>query len=76
MKKNDLLAHRREIETLQKVDHPNIIKYYETYNNSDKIYLCMELCKGGHLSLSLKNLNGPMGEKEASKIIAKLLRAL
>jgi hypothetical protein len=36
----------------------------------------MELCKGSDLNVALQNLNGPMKEDEASKIIAKLLRAL
>jgi serine/threonine protein kinase len=31
-----------EIEILKKLDHPNIIKYYETYENSKYLYIVME----------------------------------
>ena len=36
-----------EIRIMQEVDHPNIVKYYETYYDDDSVYLCMELCTGG-----------------------------
>jgi calcium-dependent protein kinase len=31
------------------LDHPNIIKYYELFENEKYIYLVMELCQGGDL---------------------------
>jgi len=31
------------------VDHPNIVRYYETYDEAKFIYLVMELCNGGEL---------------------------
>lgn len=31
------------------MDHPNIVKYYETYDDDKNIYLCMEYCSGGEL---------------------------
>lgn len=39
----------REIETLSMVDHPNIIKYYETYNDPKYFHIIMEYCTGGEL---------------------------
>jgi len=39
----------REIETLSMVDHPNIIKYYETYNDPQYFHIIMEYCTGGEL---------------------------
>ena len=35
-----------EIATLNTLDHPNIVKYYETYNDQKYIYLVMEYIKG------------------------------
>lgn len=35
-----------EIRLLNTLDHPNIIKYYETYNDMKYIYLVMELAEG------------------------------
>lgn len=39
----------REIEILTTVDHPNIIKYYETFNDSNYFHIVMEYCTGGEL---------------------------
>lgn len=35
-----------EVSILNKLDHPNIVKYYETYNDVRYIYLVMEFIKG------------------------------
>jgi serine/threonine protein kinase len=35
-----------EVNTLNKLDHPNIVKYFETYNDVKYIYLVMEYIKG------------------------------
>ena len=45
----DLEGFKYEINILIKVDHPNIIKLYEVYENEDFFYLKMELCSGGEL---------------------------
>jgi calcium-dependent protein kinase len=31
------------------VDHPNIVKYLETYSDKNHFYLVMEKCSGGNL---------------------------
>jgi calcium-dependent protein kinase len=33
------------IKLLNELDHPNIVKYYETYDDQRYVYLIMELCK-------------------------------
>ena len=35
-----------ELANLQTLDHPNILKYYETYNDNKYIFLVMEYVKG------------------------------
>ncbi len=35
-----------EIATLNTLDHPNIVKYYETYNDQKYIYLVMKYVSG------------------------------
>jgi serine/threonine protein kinase len=39
----------QEVDILTKLDHPNIVKYYETYIDEKYIYLVMELIGGGEL---------------------------
>ena len=38
-----------EVKILHKLDHPNIVKYYETYDDVKYMYLVMEHCPGGEL---------------------------
>jgi len=42
-------AIHEEIKILNKLDHPNIVKYYETYLDKKYIYLVMEYIDGGEL---------------------------
>ena len=37
------------MKILKKLDHPNIIKYFEKYENQSFIYIVTELCPGGEL---------------------------
>ena len=46
---NHLDSIKEEVAILTRLDHPNIVKYYETYDDIKYIYLCMELCTGGEL---------------------------
>lgn len=34
---------------MKELDHPNVIKMYETFENNDYVYLVMEVCNGGEL---------------------------
>ena len=38
-----------EVKVAQKLDHPNIVKIYETYENEADLFLVMEPCYGGEL---------------------------
>lgn len=38
-----------EISIMRNLDHPNIIKLYETFEDARNVYLVMELCEGGEL---------------------------
>jgi calcium-dependent protein kinase len=42
----DLEQIVEEVKILNRLDHPNIVKYFETYNDSRYIYLVMELIQG------------------------------
>ena len=37
------------ISILKELDHPNVIKHFDTFEDSSSIYLIMEMCDGGEL---------------------------
>jgi len=76
MSESDLQDLRQEVSVMQQVDHPNIVKYYETYDDKKYVYLCMELCQGGELLDKITKTNKSMSEKEVSHLFMKLFRAL
>ena len=65
----------RELEILKRVDHPNIIKLYEIYEDELYIHLVMELCFSGELFDHLI-AKGRFSESETADIIYKLLHAI
>lgn len=60
---------------MQTLDHPNIVKYYETYDFSDQIFMVMELCPNGNLYQRVES-QGKLSEVEASSIAHKISLAL
>jgi calcium-dependent protein kinase len=40
---------RWEIQTMRKLNHPNIVKFYEVYEDTKYLHLVMEHCEGGDL---------------------------
>jgi calcium-dependent protein kinase len=39
----------QELSLLRSLDHPNIIRFYETYEDERYIHFVMEYCSGGEL---------------------------
>jgi calcium-dependent protein kinase len=74
--KDELPLLKRELEILQSVDHPNIIKLYETYEDAKYVHIVMEMCTGGNLMERIFTHDGLYAEEEATIIMKKLLRAL
>lgn len=72
---DDLISISREVSIMQQVDHPGIVKYYETYDDLKYIYLCMELCQGGELfeEITKKEM---LTEADSVKYMVKLIKAL
>jgi len=64
-----------EIRIMKILDHPNIIKLYEHFEDHKNIYLVMELCTGGELFDRIIEEN-KMSEKHAAIIMRQMLRAI
>lgn len=69
------LLLKRELQILSVVDHPNIIRLYETYEDELYLHLVMELCTGGDVWERLIT-KGFFSEIEASNIMRKILAAV
>lgn len=66
-----------EVEILTKLDHPNIVKYFETYIDNKYMYLVMEYVGGGELfEMITKQNNQVLSEEMAKTYIRKILSAL
>mmetsp|Transcript_30643 Transcript_30643/g.55908 ORF Transcript_30643/g.55908 Transcript_30643/m.55908 type:complete len:544 (+) Transcript_30643:45-1676(+) len=64
-----------EIKLMKSVDHPNIVRIYEVFEDSCFMHLVMELCTGGEL---LDKLVEEMGfsERQASLVMQQVLGAV
>lgn len=76
MDASEIKALQDEVQILQALDHPNIVKYFQAYDDVKYFYLVMELCSGGELFDILTKREQPFSEKEAAMIMEKVLRAL
>eukprot|EP00439_Symbiodinium_sp_Y106_P019635 s3830_g2.t1 len=62
-------------KVLKQLDHPNICKLYEVFEDADSIYIVMDLCHGGELFDRIAE--GALGdEAQVAKLIRQLARAL
>ena len=57
------------------LDHPNILRYYEMYEDQRFLHVVMELCTGGSLTDRLVS-KGVLRESEARAIFTKLVSAV
>ena len=64
-----------EIEILKKMDHPNIVKLYEFYQDKLNFFLITEYIDGGELFDKITQVKY-FSEKEAAVIMKQLLSAV
>jgi calcium-dependent protein kinase len=69
--KKDISVLMRELETLQIVDHPNVIRLYATYEDAKYLHLVMEFCSGGDLMERIVT-QGVYSEATAAPVMHKL----
>jgi len=71
----NMISMHREVVILRKIDHPNVIKLYEVYENDLYVHLVLEYLKGGELFQKLQS-KGVYSEKDASIAIKCVLKAI
>eukprot|EP00484_Ammonia_sp_Unknown_P018837 CAMPEP_0197049350 /NCGR_PEP_ID=MMETSP1384-20130603/24512_1 /TAXON_ID=29189 /ORGANISM="Ammonia sp." /LENGTH=829 /DNA_ID=CAMNT_0042481615 /DNA_START=70 /DNA_END=2559 /DNA_ORIENTATION=- len=74
--RNDILhTMQNEIAILKKVDHPNIVKLFDVYEDRHRLHLVMEFLPGGELFARICEKES-FTEKEAVTILKQILEAL
>jgi calcium-dependent protein kinase len=64
-----------EIEILRQLDHPNIVRLYEVFQDDKRYYLVTELCTGGELFEEIAKRTN-FSEQDAAEIIKQVLSAV
>jgi len=64
-----------EVNILKSLDHPNIMKIYEFYQDEEKFYIVSEFLSGGELFQKISS-SGNFGEKKAAKTIRQIVSAV
>ncbi len=64
-----------EIQILKKLEHPNIMKIFEYFNDSNNIYIVSELCDQGDLLGKMRKL-GSMSEVVVKFLMDQILNAI
>ena len=70
---------QEETHILHELDHPNIVKYFETFEDYNYVYIVTELCPKGDLFDMMKRKvekDGCFNEFESAKIMQTLLKAI
>jgi len=66
---------RREIDIMKKVEHENILKLIEIFEDDEKVYIVMELVDGSELFDRIVN-KGYYSEKSTVHIVKQILNAV
>ena len=70
----DVKYFETEIKILSLLDHPNVVRLFEVFEDDKNFYLIMELCKGGNLVTRMKN--NKYKEKAAANLMEQIVAAI
>lgn len=61
----------RELEIIEKIEHPNIIRRYESFEISNKVYICLEWAGHGDLLQHIR-LKGALRDQDTYKYFKEM----
>mmetsp|Transcript_11629 Transcript_11629/g.17355 ORF Transcript_11629/g.17355 Transcript_11629/m.17355 type:complete len:599 (-) Transcript_11629:78-1874(-) len=73
--KKYLAAFSREVQIMERLDHKYCIKFYEAFEDSNNLYMAMELCTGGELFDRIEKKK-KFSEEEAAEILQMLFEGV
>jgi len=65
-----------EIKIHSVLDHPNVVKLYETFRDQAELHIVMEMCHGGELAEHVEDKEDPCSEQEARHIFGQVVKAV
>ena len=66
-----------EVKIISCLEHPHIVKFYETYHDNKYFHIVTELCRGNNLYMRLQKLKRKkMVEEDVKIIVLKILHAI
>ncbi|XP_053185733.1 serine/threonine-protein kinase Nek1-like [Scomber japonicus] len=60
----DMQKAQKEVEVFSKMNHPNIVKYKESFEERGRLCIVMDYCEGGDLSKKIKSQKGELFSEE------------
>lgn len=75
LSEDDLKATAREVEIVKHLDHPNIVKMFESYEDKKHLYIVTELIEGGELFDELSRRK-KFSEKDCACVVKQILEVL
>ncbi|XP_037533859.1 mitogen-activated protein kinase kinase kinase kinase 5 [Nematolebias whitei] len=72
---DDFSIIQQEIIIVKSCKHPNIVAYYSSYIQANKLWICMEFCGGGSLQ-DIYHVTGPLSEAQISYVCREMLQGL
>ncbi|KAJ4800923.1 Serine/threonine-protein kinase dst1 [Rhynchospora pubera] len=67
---------RGEIEMLQQCSHPNVVRYFGSYQGEDYLWIVMEYCGGGSVADLMNITEEPLDESQIAYVCREALKGL
>lgn len=71
----NIKAFQNEVDINLGLDHPHVVKLFETFEDRQNVYLVLEMCVGGDLFDAIIAANH-FSERDASRLMNQLLHAV
>ncbi|KAH7519437.1 CDPK-related kinase 3 [Ziziphus jujuba] len=68
---------RREVKILKALSgHKHLVKFFDAYEDTNNVYIVMELCEGGELLDRILSRGGKYAEEDAKVIVVQILNVV
>jgi len=75
LSQNDFILLQREMGTMKRVEHPNLLRLRETFDTDEELILVLDLVAGGELFYKIVE-RGNYSEKDAAQIMKQVIEGV